>query len=189
MIKKGFSAAVAVVALCTGIAPVMADPRIDEARAIVKEFAGALQSELKAAMKADGPVKAVQVCHSRAPEIAAELSAKHGWQVGRTSLKRRNAGNAPDDWEISAMQQFEQRKMAGEPAGQLEFAAPVSVDGQQQFRYMKAIPTQAICLTCHGGESVPPAVVAEIAKYYPDDMARGFSEGDLRGAFTLSKAR
>jgi len=169
------------------VVPASADPRIDEARTIVKEFAGALQSELQAAMKAGGPVQAVDVCHSRAPAIAAELSAKYGWQVERTSLKRRNADNTPDAWESETLQQFEVRKAAGEPAAQLEFAAPVMIDGTQGFRYMKAIPTKAICLTCHGGDTVPPAVAAEINRYYPDDQARGFSEGDLRGAFSLLK--
>ncbi len=172
---------------CASVAPVIADPRIDEARTIVKAFAGALQSELQAAMKSGGPVQAVNVCHSRAPEIAAELSSRHGWQIERTSLKRRNADNSPDAWEIETLQQFEARKAAGEPVAQLELAAPVEIDGTQQFRYMKAIPTQAICLTCHGGESVLPEVAAEIKRYYPDDQARGYSEGDLRGAFSLVK--
>ena len=184
--RTPIAALLAVISCITGAAA-GADPRIDEARTIVKEFAGALQSELQAAMKAGGPVQAVNVCHNRAPAIAAELSDKYGWQVERTSLRRRNADNTPDVWESETLQQFEVRKSAGEPAAQLEFAAPVMIDGTQGFRYMKAIPTQAICLTCHGGDSVPPAVAAEIDRYYPDDQARGFSEGDLRGAFSLLK--
>ena len=172
---------------CASVASAIADPRIGEARAIVKAFAGALQSELQAAMQSGGPVKAVNVCHVRAPEIAAELSAKHGWQVARTSLKRRNANNSPDTWETETLQQFEARKAAGEPVAELEFAAPVEIDGTRQFRYMKAIPTKTICLTCHGGESVPSEVAAEVKRHYPDDQARGFSEGDLRGAFSLVK--
>jgi hypothetical protein len=52
-----------------------------------------LQSELQGAIKVRGPVQAVNVCHNRAPEIAAELSDKYGWQVQRTNLRRRNADN------------------------------------------------------------------------------------------------
>jgi hypothetical protein len=182
-------AALLVAIACSTTASVNADPRTDEARMIVKEFAGALQGELKAAMKSGGPVQAVDVCHSRAPAIAAELASEHGWQVGRTSLKRRNPGNEPDAWETAVMEKFEMRKAAGEPASQLEFTESLVVDGKEQFRYMKAIPTQAICLTCHGGDNVAPEVAAAIERYYPDDRARGFSEGDLRGAFTLVKGR
>jgi hypothetical protein len=30
-----------------------------------------------------------------------------------------------------------------------------------------------------------PEVVEKLDKYYPDDKARGFQVGDLRGAFTI----
>ena len=180
-------AALLVAFVCSTAASVNADPRIDEARMIVKEFAGALQGELKAAMKTGGPVQAVEVCHSRAPAIAAERTSEPGWQVWRTRLKRRNTGHGADAGEKAALEQFERRKAAGESASQLELAESSMREGEERFRYMKAIPTQAICLACHGGDNVAPEVAAAIARYYPDDQARGFSEGDLRGAFSLVK--
>lgn len=175
-------------ALLSGIAfSAHADPRVDEARALVKEFASSLQGELKQAMKAGGAIQAIEVCHSRAPEIAAELSTREGWEVARTSLKRRNAGNAPDAWEREVLQQFEARKAAGEPPAQIEYSETVSEGGETVFRYMKAIPTQQVCLACHGGDAVAPEVADRIATYYPDDQARGYAEGDLRGAFSLTR--
>lgn len=50
---------------------------------------------------------------------------------------------------------------------------------------MKAIPTAALCVKCHG-ETIDPEVEAKLKALYPNDQARGFKEGDLRGAFTLS---
>lgn len=166
-----------------------AEPRVDEARNLVKEFASTLQGELKQALQAGGAVQAVEVCHTRAPEIGAQLSSRSGWEVARTSLKRRNADNAPDAWEREILQQFESRKMAGEAPATLEHAETVSEDGKTVFRYMKAIPTAKVCLACHGGDSVAPEVAGKIASYYPDDLARGYAEGDLRGAFTLMKSQ
>jgi hypothetical protein len=58
-------------------------------------------------------------------------------------------------------------------------------EGRKVFRYMKAIPTDEICLNCHGGDTVKPEVAAKLAEFYPDDQARGFSVGDIRGAFTI----
>ncbi len=168
-------------------ADVEPDPRVAEARAIVKAFATSLQGELQTAIKEGGPVNAVEVCHSRAPQIAAELGQQHGWAVGRTSLKRRSPSNDPDTWETQVMQDFEARKAAGEDPSKLEYAAVVERDGRSSFRYMKAIPTQPVCLACHGGGAVSAEVEAKLQQYYPDDQARGFSEGDLRGAFTLSR--
>jgi hypothetical protein len=174
--------------LLTGVAfSTQADPRADEARALVKEFASSLQGELKQAMQAGGAIQAIEVCHSRAPEIAADLSAREGWEVARTSLKRRNAGNAPDAWEQGVLEQFEARKEAGEPPAQIEHSEMVATGGETVFRYMKAIPTQQVCLACHGGDTVAPQVADKIAAYYPDDQARGYAEGDLRGAFSLTR--
>ncbi len=55
------------------------------------------------------------------------------------------------------------------------------------FRMVKAIPTGEICLVCHGGAEVKPEVEARLAELYPDDRARGFGPGEMRGVFTLSK--
>ena len=53
---------------------------------------------------------------------------------------------------------------------------------------MKAIPTQALCLNCHG-ELMSTPVKAKIKQLYPGDKATGFKVGDIRGAFTLFKSR
>jgi hypothetical protein len=51
---------------------------------------------------------------------------------------------------------------------------------------MKPVPTDELCLTCHGSE-IPAEVAIQHDQLYPKDTARGFKEGDIRGAFTLSK--
>ena len=106
--------------------------------------------------------------------------------VGRTSLKVRNSTNAADDWELAVLKQFDARKAQGEPADKLEFFEVTDHESQKTFRYMKAIPTGALCLNCHG-ENIKPEVDAKLKELYPNDQARGFKEGDLRGAFTLAK--
>ncbi|MEX0951911.1 MAG: DUF3365 domain-containing protein, partial [Gammaproteobacteria bacterium] len=51
---------------------------VEESRDIIQTFSKHLQSELQAAMQDGGPVNAIGVCKTRAPAIAAELSA-NGW--------------------------------------------------------------------------------------------------------------
>jgi hypothetical protein len=51
---------------------------------------------------------------------------------------------------------------------------------------MKAIPTGKVCLKCHG-EKIDPDVEASLKQNYPRDKARGFKEGDIRGAFTITQ--
>jgi hypothetical protein len=160
------------------------ESQVDGSRAVAAEFMKTLKGELMQAMQAGGPVNAVGVCKLRAPAIAAEIGALKGWQIGRTSLKLRNPANAPDEWERARLESFEQRKQAGENPAQIEYYEVVEQDGQPVFRYMKAIPTAELCLSCHGA-NIDPAVAAKLTELYPMDQARGYKVGDIRGAFTF----
>jgi hypothetical protein len=163
-----------------------ADALAAQARGIAGKFADKLKGELMGAMKADGPVKAVEVCKVVAPAIAGEASAD-GWTVRRTSLKLRNAKAEPDKWERQTLEMFEVDKANGADVTKLERAEIVDTGGVRTFRYMKAIPTAAEpCLACHGGSIAEP-VKAKLAELYPRDRATGYNAGDIRGAFTLSK--
>lgn len=183
-------------ALVTGVAlarqqPAAAQPdvppEVNASRAAVQKFSSTLKDALQQALQNGGPVNGIAVCHDKAGQIAADLSQELGMLIGRTSLKVRNASNAPDTWEQAVLKQFEARKVQGEPVDKLEFFAIINEeDGQKTFRYMKAIPTAALCLSCHG-ENIPPEVDAKLKELYPNDAARGFKEGDLRGAFTFAK--
>ncbi len=156
-----------------------------EAKQIVKGFFTELKGTLVGAMKKDGPAGAVDVCAKKAHEITLRHN-RDGWEVGRTALKLRNPNNAPDAWEKAVLEEFEQKIAAGADPKKLAKAEIVEQDGRKVFRFMKAIPTGKPCLTCHG-DKVDPALLQKIRSYYPDDQATGFTLGQLRGAFTLSK--
>ncbi len=156
-----------------------------ESRAKIKNFAGSLKGALQTAIKEGGPVKAISVCNVRAPEIAAELSGGD-WTVGRTSQRTRNPENGPDAWETMVLEAFIDRAAAGESLKTMEAAAVVESGGARTYRYMKAIPTGEVCLTCHGSD-LEPELAAKIRAVYPEDRATGFKLGELRGAFTVTK--
>ncbi len=159
------------------------DERAVQSRQLVKEFAGRLQGRLKSALEEGGPVNAIGVCKISAPEIAANLSTD-GWRIGRTALKTRNPNNRPDAWEFRMLEAFEDRKAAGEDVKTLEHFEDTQMDGKTVYRYMKAIPTGGLCLTCHGS-NLQEDVQQALRQNYPQDQATGFSTGDIRGAFTL----
>lgn len=162
-------------------------PEVKDSRTAAQKFGATLKEALQQAVQSGGPVNGIEVCHDKAAQIATDLSQKLGVLIGRTSLKVRNPDNTPDNWELAVLKQFEARKAQGEPADNLEFFAIIDDDkGQKTFRYMKAIPTASLCLTCHG-ESINPEVDAKLKEVYPKDTARGFKEGELRGAFTIAK--
>lgn len=158
-----------------------------QSKAAIKEFATSLKSALVSAMKSGGPTEAIQVCNLMAPAIASSLSEKHGLEIARTSIKVRNQDNKADCWEKKVLQQFEDRKQAGEAVKTLTFSEKVTSDDGQEMRMMKAIPTGEVCLKCHGSNIAEP-VQASLNELYPDDQATGFALGDIRGAFTIRQA-
>lgn len=161
--------------------------RIADTRAAIEQFASTLQGELVAAMEEGGPTQAIKVCNQRAPEIADDIAAETGWTVGRTSLKIRNPDNSPDEWERIQLEHFESQRADGTPANELAPRHEV-VEGEDgaRFRFMAAIPTGGACLACHGS-NIDSDVKHALERLYPDDQATGFSEGDVRGAFTITQ--
>ncbi|MFW8601568.1 Tll0287-like domain-containing protein [Desulfobacterota bacterium M19] len=181
------TAIIIIMSLCLGATAQASEHwRRNIAHQAVKELGTNLKKALKQAMKEGGPARAIAVCNEKALRIADKISLERGWRIGRTSLKYRNPANAPDAWERSVLLQFARRRAAGENPAGMEFSEIVNKNGRQEFRYMKAIPTAAICLKCHG-RHIAPAIEKEIHKLYPDDLATGFKLGDIRGAFTITE--
>lgn len=154
-----------------------------EAVTIVKQFGGTLKPQLKKALTEGGVKQAIEVCSVKAPEIAKNLTMTTPWQVKRVSLKARNNHNAtPNAWEKSVLEEFDQRQQQGESAKTISKAEVV----KDEFRFMKAQGTAPLCLTCHGNE-LSVETKAALNEYYPKDQATGYSLGQVRGAFSLTK--
>ena len=177
--------------LAVSALPALADDMAqyqEESRKIVKEFASQLGGELQKEMKENGPVAAIKVCRNVAPAIASEVSRKNGWNVGRKSLKTRNAAlGMPDAWEQKVLADFEKRMEKENPAS-MEFAEVVTEPQGKFYRYMKAIPVQDICLKCHGGDdTIAPNVKDALKADYPHDKATGYTLGQIRGGFSIKR--
>ena len=158
--------------------------QLQQARTIVKAYASSLQGTLKPAMQSGGPLAAITACNHSAKGIEQQAAEQSGWQVGRTSLKVRNPANQPDQWELATLKAFEQRKAQGEDINTIEFSETIVINGKNTYRYMKAIPTAKLCLSCHG-KNINQDVATKLKQLYPSDQAIGFNSGDIRGAFTV----
>ena len=173
--------------------PEMTSPPVDtaalkqEALQVIMDYSKQLKGTMSTAFEQAGPIGAVTACNASSAWIAHKANESSGWEVGRTALKLRNPANAPDVWEQQVLELFEQRKAKGEDPQQIAYGEVVTHDGVKSFRFMKAIPTaNKPCTICHG-ESIKAEITAKLAVDYPQDQALGFKEGDIRGAFTLSK--
>jgi Protein of unknown function (DUF3365) len=174
--------------LCAACAAALAtepvvDPLEKQAVALANEFVGLLKPQLKRALAAGGPAKAIGVCADIAPGIADSLSDQSGWTVKRVSLKSRNASRAvPDSWEQTVLLEFDRRQAAGENPADIRLSDVVG----GQYRYMQAQVVEPVCLVCHG-QVLAQEVTQTLQEYYPDDWATGYSLGEVRGAISLSR--
>jgi hypothetical protein len=174
-------------------ADVPVNPAAAAVRAEAAGIAAGFQQELGAALQSaiveGGPVTAVEVCRKAAPAIAARASLDSGWAVRRVGTRARNpASGRPDAWEAAQLADFERRLAAGERPDSVEAYAISDDGGVPTQRYMKAIVTAPLCLTCHGDPGAQsPELRAKLAESYPDDRAIGYRTGELRGAFTLRR--
>ncbi|MCE9637745.1 MAG: DUF3365 domain-containing protein [Planctomycetes bacterium] len=154
------------------------ETRADET---AKRLGETLVRELKAAIAAGGAVNAVNVCGDTALRVAKEFAAE-GVSMRRTSLKLRNVANAPDALERSVLDRW-----SSELPKVPESVAEV-VDGPQgrEYRFVKPIFVQGICVDCHGKPgALNEGVAAALSGKYPADQATGYLEGELRGAISV----
>lgn len=150
-----------------------------EGKQVIKKFATELKSTLQVSVKEGGFVKGIEACSLQAENIASKHS-QGNWTVSRTSLKTRNSKNVPDPWEKKVLTDFDRQLADGQAVSTLV----ASTKHGDAFRLMKAIPTQGLCLACHGA-SLSAAVKKVLLEKYPHDKATGYEEGEIRGAFSL----
>lgn len=156
-----------------------------EARTVATTLPPKLIVALQEEIKKSGPEGAIPVCKDMAPKMAGEISQQTGWKIKRVSLKARNDARAiPDPWEKAALEDFDKRAAAGESPMKLEKGEKVG----EEYRYVKALPVQALCLNCHGpAETLSPGIKAALGQHYPNDRATGYSEGQIRGVISVRK--
>lgn len=161
------------------------DAMLTEARKVAATLPPKLVGVLKDEIQKSGFDGAIPVCRDMAPKMAGELAQQTGWKIKRVSLKVRNDKRAvPDTWEKAALEDFDKRAAAGESPAQLEKGEVVD----KEYRYVKALPVQELCLNCHGKpENVSAAVKKVLGEHYPNDQATGYSLGQIRGVISVRK--
>ena len=157
---------------------------LDRARDAAKSLGTELKATLANALTLTGPVGAISACQQQAPVVTARL-AQPDLVVGRTALRVRNPGNSASGWQRAVMEEWLRDLVSGRALDELEY---FQADANGEFRYMKPIVTEAVCLVCHGRE-LDPALERAILAAYPMDKARGFELGEFRGAVVVESSQ
>lgn len=148
----------------------------DSISAIVQKV---LLANVMQAMKSGGPANAVSFCNERAIPFTDSLAKAHNCLIQRVSDKYRNPANklTVQDQEIWTRMSTAAtaNTISGSENGHLVFYKPIKI----------AMPA---CLACHGtpGKETDPKTIEIIKQKYPEDLATGYKEGDLRGMWKIT---
>lgn len=157
-------------------------------RSDAKTFMESLKSVLIKEIQTHGIVSAVSVCSDTAQVLTNNYGVSKGIYIKRLSFKNRNPLNVPDDFESKVLNIFEEMHSKNQIKPETEYVEIIEENGISKVRYMKPILIQPECLNCHGTEEqIFPQVKEVINKIYPDDKAKGYQMGDLRGAVSIQK--
>ena len=128
-------------------------------------------------MQKGGPESALEFCNIEAMPLTKLMSDKHGLVISRVSDKNRNPKNVANVEELKLIEHYKKQLLAG------ELLKPVRTENH----YYEPLVTNLMCLQCHGepGKNIQPKVAAKIAKLYPNDLAMGYKENEVRGLISI----
>ena len=134
----------------------------------------------------EDPVAIYLAYRDHVPGWAKEIGGKLGVELSRTAPRTRNPTHAPDDWEMRQMELFEFSREAGIDPATMEVSEIVTEGKQKVFRWIRPIVMDEMCIACHG-ENIDPRLVTLLNQEYPLDEGVDYLEGDLGGAYSVSK--
>ena len=148
------------------------------AQASFKTLAG----NLKKAMKKGGAVEAIKFCNLKANPLVDSLSKAHHAKIKRTSNKLRSPANAASELETQQLASYMEDVKANKP-----LMPSVVLTSDNKVQFFAPIKTKAVCLKCHGVVDADnlPKPYKVIQELYPNDQATGYSEGELRGIWSI----
>lgn len=155
----------------------------NDANNLIKHLAQNLKKTLVSAMQNEGLSGAVEQCNIEAPVISQNMSTNN-LIVSRIAIKNRNPDNKATSEQERIIKFFEQEISLGKSPKNL-FKV---IEKQDSIQYLKPIVTGKVCLACHGS-NLSGDLKIKISELYPNDLATGFKEGSLRGAFLVEKIK
>ncbi|MBX3045354.1 MAG: DUF3365 domain-containing protein [Candidatus Kapabacteria bacterium] len=155
---------------------------LDKGHTISEESFNTIRLSLMQAMGANGISGAVEFCNLAAYPLTDSLSEVFNAEIRRTTKQWRNPKNAPRDYELKILEEFEKIHSEGRLIKDSVFSL-----SDEEILYVRPIYIQGLCLNCHGsvGSTLSNDNYDVIKKLYPDDNAADYKSGDLRGMWTV----
>lgn len=135
---------------------------------------------LMEAIQKNGTLDALSFCSIKAIPLTDSISTKHNAIIKRVSDKNRNTENKANAEELKYIEFYKNQVATNQEI------TPTTIDEDNKIHFYYPITTNAMCLQCHGNaENIAPEVRSKILKLYPNDLAIGYSENEVRGIWSI----
>lgn len=139
-----------------------------------------LGKNLMGTIQKEGTEKALAFCNHEAVPLTDSMSVRYNAKIKRVSDKNRNPNNKANAEELIYIEQFKK------DLAEKKEVKPIVVEEGEQVHFYYPIPTNTMCLQCHGKpEAIKPEVVKKIKELYPNDLAVGYGENEVRGIWSI----
>lgn len=173
---------------CTGpapknsLSPEQQAEYLERGKNITMSSFKALSSELMKAIETGGLEKAVNYCNLKAIPLTDSLSGNYKAEIHRISDRYRNPDNRPGELDMKVISAYRLQMEKGQ-----ELQAHLEVTGDTVYYYSPILIQNPLCLQCHGepGNTMDPSTEKIISLKYPEDMAKGYKLGELRGVWKI----
>jgi hypothetical protein len=170
-----------------GISPAVERSVREKGDAIAAEAFGVLSSRLGKAIADAGLTNAIEFCSVHGIAFTTAVGVTNRVVLRRVTHRPRNPQNRADTSEVTLIQRFEKESSQGTTS-----KPAVVVNSPETITYYAPIVLKLpLCLSCHGqpGTDIKPEVLANISKTYPNDEAKGFKPGEVRGLWRVDFRR
>ena len=128
-----------------------------------------------------GANEALAFCNIQAIPLTDSMAVKYNATIKRVSDKNRNSSNQANPEELKYIKKFKTNLLSD---NDLELLV---VEKEDKVHFYYPITTNAMCLQCHGKpQNIKPEVMLNINKLYPNDLATGYSENEVRGIWSIA---
>lgn len=147
-----------------------------------------LLQKVSGAIAEGGAAHAVAFCNAEAMQLTDSMSRMNGVRIQRITNKARNRANSLSGPDEEALFQQIQDSLK---AGSMKPHYLLNADSEAITYYKPILLGMPTCLKCHGApdKDIEAATFAIIKEKYPDDAATGYSLGELRGLWKISKSQ
>lgn len=159
-----------------------AQPSVTErGMAMAQTTKAELGKNLMGQIQKNGVIAALDFCNIQALPITDSMATVHKAHIKRVTDKPRNPHNTASAVEAAHIETFKQQIAAGQEPTPIVTSSGTKVD----FYY--PIVTNNMCLKCHGtpGRELELATLDKIRQLYPADAAKGYSENEVRGIWSI----